>query len=193
MEVGFVDYIKSIKEFNPKNEQEENDKKLILDYVENNRDVLYRSNEYGHMTSSGLIFNKTLDKVLMVHHNIYNTWSWTGGHADGDNDLLQVALKEAREETGVKDIRPITKDLITLDILPVIPHIKKGKFISAHLHFCVSYALIADEDSDLIVKEDENSGVMWIKIDELEKYSNEPYLIGIYRKIHERVKNILND
>ena len=49
------------------------------------------------MTSSGLIFNKNLDKILMVHHNIYNTWSWTGGHADGEDDLLKVAIKEAKE------------------------------------------------------------------------------------------------
>ena len=96
-----MDYIQAIKNFEPMNEQEQNDKKLILKFIKKNDDVLYRDNEYAHMTSSGLIFNEKLDKILMVHHNIYNTWSWTGGHADGEADLLKVAIKEAKEETSI--------------------------------------------------------------------------------------------
>lgn len=182
-----MNYIEAIRNFEPINEQEENDKRLILNFIEKNADVLYRDNEYAHMTSSGLIFNNKLDKILMVHHNIYNTWSWTGGHADGESDLLKVAIKEAIEETGLEEIGVLEQDIIAVDILPVVPHIKKGKFVSGHLHFCISYALTADEDSHIEAKLDENSGVKWIKIDELEKYSNEPYLIGVYRKIHKRV------
>lgn len=182
-----MNYIEAIENFKPTNEQEENDKKLILEFIKNNDNVLYRENEYAHMTSSGLIFNDELDKILMVHHNIYNTWSWTGGHADGESDLLKVAVKEAKEETGVADINVLDEDIITLDILPVVPHVKRGKFVSGHLHFCISYALLADENSSTRAKLDENSGVKWIKIDELEKYSNEPYLIGVYRKIHKKV------
>ena len=123
----------------------------------------------------------------MVHHNIYNTWSWTGGHADGEADLLKVAIKEAKEETSIENIGVLDENIIAIDILPVVPHVKRGKFISGHLHFCISYALIADENSHIEAKLDENSGVKWIKIDELEKYSDEPYLIGVYRKIHKRV------
>ena len=182
-----MNYIEAIENFKPTNEQEENDKKLILEFIKNNDNVLYRENEYAHMTSSGLIFNDKLDKILMVHHNIYNTWSWTGGHADGESDLLKVAVKEAKEETGVADINVLDEDIITLDILPVVPHVKRGKFVSGHIHFCISYALLADENSSTRAKLDENSGVKWIKIDELEKYSNEPYLIGVYRKIHKKV------
>ncbi len=182
-----MNYIEAIENFKPTNEQEENDKKLILEFIKNNDNVLYRENEYAHMTSSGLIFNDELDKILMVHHNIYNTWSWTGGHADGESDLLKVAVKEAKEETGVADINVLDEDIITLDILPVVPHVKRGKFVSGHIHFCISYALLADENSSTRAKLDENSGVKWIKIDELEKYSNEPYLIGVYRKIHKKV------
>ena len=182
-----MDYIQAIKNFEPMNEQEQNDKKLILKFIKKNDDVLYRDNEYAHMTSSGLIFNEKLDKILMVHHNIYNTWSWTGGHADGEADLLKVAIKEAKEETSVENIGVLDENIRAIDILPVVPHVKRGKFISGHLHFCISYALIADENSHIEAKLDENSGVKWIKIDELEKYSDEPYLIGVYRKIHKRV------
>ena len=107
-----MDYIQAIKNFEPMNEQEQNDKKLILKFIKKNDDVLYRDNEYAHMTSSGLIFNEKLDKILMVHHNIYNTWSWTGGHADGEADLLKVAIKEAKEETSVENIGVLDENII---------------------------------------------------------------------------------
>ena len=115
-----MDYIQAIKNFEPMNEQEQNDKKLILKFIKKNDDVLYRDNEYAHMTSSGLIFNEKLDKILMVHHNIYNTWSWTGGHADGEADLLKVAIKEAKEETSIENIGVLDENIIAIDILPVL-------------------------------------------------------------------------
>ena len=124
-----MDYIQAIKNFEPMNEQEQNDKKLILNFIEKNVDVLYRDNEYAHMTSSGLIFNEKLDKILMVHHNIYDTWSWTGGHADGEADLLKVAIKEAKEETSIENIGVLDENTIAIDILPVVQHVKRGKFI----------------------------------------------------------------
>ena len=182
-----MEWIKQIEKYNPVDEQEKKDKEIILDFINKNDDVLVRDNEIAHITSSGFIVNKLRTKVLMIHHNIYNSWGWTGGHADGEDDLLKVAIKEAKEETGVKDIGVLDENIIAIDILPVVPHIKRGKFVSGHLHFCISYALVADESSHTEAKLDENSGVKWIKIDELENYSNEPYLIGIYRKIHKKV------
>ena len=62
------------------------------------------------MTASGFIVNEARNKTLMVHHNIYNSWSWTGGHADGDSDLLAVALREAREETGIVNVTPLSRE-----------------------------------------------------------------------------------
>ena len=182
-----MNWIKEIENYVPFNAQEESDKKIILDAIRNHSNILTRDNEIMHITSSGYILNKTRDKVLMIYHRIYNSWSWTGGHADGEADLLKVAIKEAKEETSIENIGVLDENIIAIDILPVVPHVKRGKFISGHLHFCISYALIADENSHIEAKLDENSGVKWIKIDELEKYSDEPYLIGVYRKIHKRV------
>ncbi len=138
------------------------------------------------MTSSGLILNKSLDKVLMIHHNIYNTWAWTGGHADGNNNMLEVALKEAKEETGISKVWPLTKKIISIDIIPVYGHVKRGKYVSSHLHLNISYILIADENEELILNEYETSDVGWVKTNNLDQYSNEPYLIKIYNKIISR-------
>lgn len=181
-------WINSIKEYNPCNEQEKKDKEVIIKYSNIFKDILTRDNEIIHITSSGFIVNKNKDKVLMVYHNIYNSWSWTGGHADGDEDLLSVAIKEAKEETGVKNIVPIRKDIISIDILPVFGHIKKGKYVSPHLHASIAYLIEADEKEQLIVKPDENSGVKWIPMDKIDLYSNEVHMKKVYEKIITKIK-----
>jgi len=185
-------YLAEIKKFKPSNEQEMNDKAVIINYIENFRhNILTRENEIAHMTSSGLILNSSLDKILMIHHNIYNTWTWTGGHADGDCNMLDIAIKEAQEETGLKKIRPFSLKMASLDILPVYGHMKRGKYVSAHLHLNTSYVLIAEESDELILNETETSGVKWIEVSELGANSNEPYLIDIYMKIVNWARNQL--
>lgn len=179
-----MNYKKQIQTYKPINEQEVADQAVLLRYLELfPHNILLRDNTLAHLTSSGFIMNKELTKVLMVHHNIYNTWSWTGGHADGEEDLLYVAIKEAKEETGIKTITPLSTEIASLDILPVWGHIKNGKYIATHMHLSVAYLLIADENEALVVKEDENSGVKWVACDELSAYSNEPKLVEIYNKL----------
>lgn len=181
-------YLESIEKFNPTNEQEANDRLVILDFAAHYPEtVLARENQVAHLTSSGLIMNDKLDKILMVHHNIYKTWTWTGGHTDGNGDFLEVAIKEAIEETGVNAIKPLSEEIVSVDIIPVYGHKKRGLYVSSHLHLNVTYVLIADEREALLVKPDENSGVKWVPVEALETHSNEPYLIDIYRKIIEKV------
>lgn len=183
-----MNYKSEIEKYIPSSPQEESDKNIMLDYIERYDNVLLRENKIAHITSSGLVLNRSLDKMLMVHHNIYNTWSWTGGHADGEKNILKVAIKEAVEETGVSNISPLTESIVSLDILPVYGHMKKGKYVSAHLHLSISYVLIANEKDTLTVKEDENSGVRWVKLNDIGDFSNEPYLINIYNKIIKKAK-----
>lgn len=182
-------WIEEIKKYTPYNEQEQRDKELILKCINDYDDLLFRENPIAHITSSGYIVNKERTKVLMIHHNIYKTWAWTGGHADGDGDLIHVAVKEAVEETGVKHFKVISTEMLSLDVLTVNGHIKRGKYVSSHLHLSCAYLLEADENEQLIVKEDENSGVMWIPINEIHKYSNEPDMIALYNKFNEKIKN----
>ena len=124
-----MQWINDIKNYIPYNEQEETDKRLILQCLDIYDNLLSRENVLAHITSSGYIINESKNKVLMVHHNIYKTWSWTGGHADNDSDLLYVAIKEAKEETGIQNIKPLSKNIFSLDVLPVIGHIKNNKYV----------------------------------------------------------------
>ncbi len=184
-----MNYQEAIEAYQPTNEQEAADQQVILGYLRHEGEALLtRENKIAHLTSSGLILNKNLDKMLMVHHNIYNTWAWTGGHADGDPDLMAVALKEGQEETGVQELKPLSAHIASIDILPVYGHFKRGEYVSSHLHLNVTYVLIADEGASLHINEDENSGVAWVNVDDLDAYSNEPYMIAVYRKIIKRAR-----
>ena len=181
-------YIQDIKKYIPVNEQESKDKEIIIDFINKNEDVLTRENEVAHLTSSGFIVNKNRDKVLMIHHNIYNSWGWTGGHADGDSDLLEVAIKEAKEETGITNVKPIIDDICCIDILTVKGHIKKGKYVAPHLHLSVAYVLEADEAEEVKVKEDENSGVKWVDIDRVLELTDEEHMKDVYSKLINKTK-----
>jgi 8-oxo-dGTP pyrophosphatase MutT (NUDIX family) len=185
-----MDWIKSIEEYAPCNEQEKKDKELTLKYAGLFDDILTRKNELIHMTSSAFVVNKDKSKALMVHHNIYNSWSWTGGHADGESDLLFVAIKEAKEETGIGNVSPVSEDILSLDIIPVLGHIKRGKYVSPHLHISAAYLLEADESDYLAIKADENSDVKWVPIEDIEYCSDEPHMKKIYRKIISKVNGM---
>lgn len=182
-----IDLVGLIKQYLPYNEQEAKDKTIILQCIEQFADVLTRNNELVHMTSSAFAVNKARDKVLVIHHNIYNSWSWTGGHADGEADLLAVATKELSEETGAKNFHPVKTEIFSLDILPVLGHTRRGIYVAPHLHLSAAFLIEVDEADVLTSKADENSGVRWIPLDQLTYYSNEPHMYKLYEKLIAKV------
>lgn len=177
-----------IEKYMPYNEQEENDKEMMLKYIDTFEDVLTRENKMCHFTASNWIINKQRTKVLMIYHNIYETWAWTGGHADGERNLLQVATREAKEETGIENLKLLSDGIFGLQILTVDSHIKRGKYVPAHLHLDCCFLLEADEDEKLKIKEDENSGVKWIDIDKAIEITKEKKMKPIYKKLNEKIR-----
>ena len=147
--------MESIRTYQPFNEQEEMDKSLILNWIETQDDAFSRDNTVAHMTASAWVVNKDRSRVLMVYHNIYDSWSWLGGHADGETD----------------------------------GHVKRGKYVSSHLHLNVTYLLEADSEEQVFVKEDENSGVSWFTPEEALKKSTELWFVErVYGKLVEKMK-----
>lgn len=180
-----------IEEYVPYNMQEEKDKAVMLGMIDEGTPLFTRDNQTAHWTASSWIVNPAMDRVLMVYHNIYNSWSWTGGHADGDEDLLAVAIREAKEETGLTEVKPVSEDLLSLEILTVDGHVKREEYVSSHLHLNLTFLLMADDTKTLRVKEDENSGVRWFTMEEALQASSEPWFVtNIYSKLNEKVKMI---
>ena len=184
-----MEIYKQIKAYRPWNEQERQDQVLILDFLRKNSDAFYRTNLLAHMTASAWVVNPQRSKVLMVYHRLYDSWSWAGGHADGEEDLLAVALREVREETGVQCLRPVTEEIYSLEVLTVDGHEKHGRYVPSHLHLNVTYLLEAEEDQPLRVCEAENSGVAWFSLADALSASTEPWFVErIYKKLNEKLK-----
>ena len=180
--------IEAVRTYNPWNEQEQRDRELILYHLKKTSDIFTRENCTAHMTASSWIVNSSLTKVLMIYHNVYNSWSWTGGHADGETDLLSVALREAREETGINHVKALYPEIYSLEVLTVDGHEKRGKYVSSHLHLNLTYLLEADDHDLLSRKEDENSAVAWFPVEEVIQASSEPWFRArIYSKLNEKL------
>lgn len=178
-----------LEQYHPINEQEERDKKVMLQLLKTQPDIFTRENEVAHFTASSWLLNREHTKVLMIYHNIYHSWSWTGGHADGEEDLLAVAIKEAQEETGVKEIQTVDDIIFSIEMLTVDGHEKRGRYVPSHLHLNVTYLLEADEAEVLRIKPDENSGVKWFALEEALEACSEPWMVErIYKKLNKKLQ-----
>ena len=97
--------------FHPGCPQEEADRAEMLCFLQTHKKALLREDETGHFTASAWIVDPARERVLMAYHNIYRAWTWIGGHADGDADLMRVALRETLEETGAVGAHPVVPDI----------------------------------------------------------------------------------
>ncbi len=168
--------------YRPFNEQEEKDKEEFLKFIATFDDVLTRDNIFGHFTASAFVVNKERTKMVVVYHNIFGGWIYPGGHADGEEDLLAVAVREVEEETGLK-AKVIDKNIFAIQSLPIKGHIKHGKYVSAHMHLDILYIMEADDKLPLVYKEDESKGVKWVPFSEA---SNET-MCDFIRPIHDKL------
>lgn len=179
--------IQQIEEYIPFNEQEVRDKAQILAFLRSGEQLLTRENPVAHLTASAWVVSPDRSQVIMVYHNLYRSWSWMGGHADGDSDLLRVAKKEVMEECGLTDLTVVSPDIFSLEVLCVDGHEKRGQYLSSHLHLNVTYLFEADPSQPLRIKPDENSGVAWVRTEDVPQKTNEVWFRErIYSKLCQK-------
>ncbi len=121
--------------------------------------------------------DKSRQYTLLTHHKKLNQWFQTGGHCDGDSDVLNVALKEAEEETGLKNINVLSPYIFDIDI-HLIPE-RKG--IPVHLHFDVRFLLEADMNEDLIISS-ESTDLKWIPLSEVAELNDSDSIMRMVEK-----------
>lgn len=178
-----------IEKYIPYDEQEEKDKEQYLKYIDKFDDVLVRDNIFGHFSASAFVLNKERTKMLVVYHIINDGWIYPGGHADGEKDLLSVAVREVEEETGLK-AKVLDENIYSIQSVPVKGHIKRGKYVSAHLHFDVLYLMEADDKIPLVYRTDESKGVKWVSFDE----ATDKTMCDFIRPIHKKlIKKLINE
>ena len=184
-----MEILQILERYAPFNEQEARDRAVLMGLLRTGQDLWTRENEAAHLTASAWVVNGDRERVLMAYHNIYDSWSWLGGHADGERDLLAVALREVGEESGVIHVRPLSEEIFSLEILTVDGHEKCGKYVPSHLHLNLTYLLEAREGDALSMKADENSGVAWFGLEEAVKASTEPWFKErVYGKLNEKLR-----
>ena len=182
-----MELLEELERYRPWNEQEERDREELLRRLKSG-EALYGREPAAHLTASAWVVSPDRKQVLMAYHNLYDSWAWLGGHADGERDLLAVALREVREESGLAAVRPVSPDIYSLEILSVDGHEKRGVYVSSHLHLNVTFLLEADPAEPVRCKPDENSRVGWFTPEEAVAASSEPWFRQrIYRKLNEKL------
>ncbi len=142
-------------------------------------DAFQRSHLPGHVTGSAWIINKPRTHVLLTHHAKLNKWLQPGGHADGEENVLNVALREAEEETGVKAFRLVLTGIFDIDIHPI----PARKDFVAHDHYDIRFLLEANMEEPLIITE-ESHDLAWVPLPVLSKYNNSPSLLRMAEKVN---------
>ena len=179
-----------IVRFQPGDAREAQEQRMILEMIDRlGNAILTRESEIAHMTASSIIVSPDRRRTLMAFHRIYNSWAWTGGHADGESDFEAVARREAQEETGISGLRRLGGGIASLEILPVWAHVRRGKPVGSHLHLNVSYLFEADDSLPLSVREDENSAVGWLAVDRLGESVSEPPMLPVYERLLRRAND----
>jgi len=184
-----MDQLKSqIENFRPYDERETSDRELILRCMNTFPDVLTRENPVCHLTASCWVVNHEHTKALMLFHNIEQIWMWPGGHADGDSNLAEVAKREVLEETNLSSAHLVDHNFFDLEVFAVPPHVRRGKFVSSHLHLNLGYIFEADEAETFQIKPDENSAIRWMTFEDIIANMKSGKMSGHYQKLIDKTK-----
>ena len=142
----------------------------FIEFVKKFPNHLDRTCQIGHLTGSSLVVREEDHKILLLFHTKLQRWLQPGGHADGDPNLARVALREAEEETGIKNLK-IYQPPIDLDIHIVCPPDEKE-----HKHFDVRYLTLAPKDSEAIGNH-ESQDLRWFNKSEIDSMGLDQGLI----------------
>lgn len=152
-------------------------KQKMIQFAKEHQDCLERTLSLGHFTASCWLLNKEGSKALLMHHAKLDIWCQLGGHCDGDGDILGVALKEAKEESGISAILPVHEQIFDLDI-HLVPAYKQ---ISAHLHYDIIFLLQVTSDEQVTLNQ-ESKELRWVGKNKAELPTLEPSVLRMFNK-----------
>jgi 8-oxo-dGTP pyrophosphatase MutT (NUDIX family) len=138
-------------------------------FVEAHTDCFHGDLWPGHVTGSAWVVNPARTHVLLLHHRKHEQWFQPGGHADGDADILRVALRETSEETGLdaSHIRLVGEGIFDVDV-HVIPESARGP---RHTHYDIRFLVEMDDDIE-IPGNDESHQVLWVALANIPRFNN---------------------
>ena len=140
----------------------------LVRFVETEIGCFDRALQTGHVTGSAWIIDRARSSVLLTHHFKLDRWLQLGGHADGDPDILRVAMREAREESGIEDIQPLSEAIFDVDVHPIPARGMEPR----HFHYDVRFLLEADADAPLVIS-GESKGLAWVPMADIAQFTAE--------------------
>jgi S-adenosylhomocysteine hydrolase/8-oxo-dGTP pyrophosphatase MutT (NUDIX family) len=166
--------------------KEQENLRLLLDQLSKTDQLVSRKNFVGHITASGFVLDKSRRKVVLIKHISLDKFLQPGGHVEiEDTSLLQAAIREIKEETGLQRFSNVSilsnNPEIPLDINShFIPeNLKKGE--PSHFHHDFRFCFILEDDSFSFEKQEEE--VSECKMVDLSKLMDIVQFADIYKKI----------
>lgn len=169
--------IAALEAYQPTNKQELLMAVRMKDFIKANPGCFERSQPEGHMTASAWITNREQTACVLLHHAKLQRWLQPGGHADGQTNLLQVALKEATEETGLTSLSIVSSAIFDVDIHPIPANAKDP----AHDHYDVRFHFFADLN-EVPTSNHESRACKWVPFSRLTAYTQEESVLRMARK-----------
>jgi len=159
-------------------DEEDRMHKELHTFVKTHPDCFERSLEIGHVTASAFIVDPEKSHTLLLYHSKIKIWVQPGGHCDGDPDVAATALREAMEETGLKNLHIHSERIFDIDVHPI----PQRKSVPAHHHYDVRFLIEADMNEELSPNE-ESMDMKWIPLDEIEKYNEDSSVLRMRDKL----------
>jgi 8-oxo-dGTP pyrophosphatase MutT (NUDIX family) len=166
-----------LSKYFPEDEREIEYKQKILFFLKNAANPFLRSNLEGHITGSAMLLNSDCSKFLIMHHSKLNKWLQLGGHSDGDQNLLDVAIKEAKEESGIMNIVPIIPEIFDVDV-HLIPANSRDPM---HFHYDIRF-LLKTVDNDNFIQNHESKELRWVDLHNYQNYGLEESINRMAKK-----------
>ena len=174
----YKDIEQKLKHHIPYDDEEKNHVSFILNFIQKNNFNIGRTNPDGHITASAWIINKTFSSVLLIEHKKLHRWLQPGGHVENQDDsLLNAALREAKEETNLKEIIPFQDEIFDVDV-HLIPERKNEK---EHYHLDIRYCFLANIEEELTLSQ-EIKNIKWMALTELLEQENESSIVRMVQK-----------
>ncbi|MBL8173498.1 MAG: NUDIX hydrolase [Bryobacterales bacterium] len=161
----------------PSTEEEAAMRTRLAEFVTDHEDCFDRALTVGHVTGSAWIVDRERTHVLLTHHRKLDKWLQLGGHADGDADVLRVAMREACEESGLQTLSPVSESIFDVDIHAIPARNSEPE----HFHYDVRYALEADRTEGIVLS-DESHELRWVPVEEVRMLTEEESVLRMVRK-----------
>ena len=157
-------------------------KEQFINFIHEHPQCLARDNFYGHITASAWVVDIACEKALLTLHRKIGLWLQCGGHAEGDPDLMRVAMRELSEESGLVDLKPIIPGIFDLD-LHRIPAVGQDP---SHLHFDVRFFLQLQQAQPLVISE-ESIDLAWYSAEEIQDLNTDASVLRLCQKWQEQM------